>query len=1074
MADRLTDTCDTTELRLALVLNGGVSLAVWMGGVVHEIDRLRRGRLDGGPYGAIACALRRRVTVDLIAGSSAGGINGAALGCAIARRTSLGVGAGPLREVWLELGNIASLLRSVTDAKPESLLRGDDYMLPAMKLVFTDLLSRGEDSEMAELPPVADTATGVDHELERAVQIATAQRDCPSTVKLFLTGSMFAGRTREFADGLRTAFTIPEHRLLFSFFRDPLVTGRDDFSSSGEPAASPAWRLARAARTTASFPVAFEPSRVDPDRFHPNQLLIFEPRYVMDGGVLDNEPFDPILDQMALRPAETEVRRYIAYVVPYANREAAADPAIDPTLRDVVFAVANLPREVGIASDMDRMLSLSQRSGDDADARLRMLWSDADALTSVAGTLFPVYWATRVADALTELDQDRSRGVGAGPGGAEEGLAGSSRTVGFSDVNLAMVPASLDLPPDGEWEWGFAAAERVLQNILVDIRARLSSLNPSPNAGDTFTSIEWEPHDATWLLERRVRVGAALALVRRRRTRFEQRLADVDAAPGDPAAGNAIYDAEFSGPLRRLIDLSSDGLVAADAAGTYLVRHLCVEVIRRAQQPDLVRPVEPFQFARFSADVRNSLGIVRETLRGDPIDPAAKLAGLSLGHFGGFLKRSWRENDWLWGRIDGAEHLIRLLFDGVETVSEATRHDLATIAFPGDGAPTAFTRVLLSLWRSDGGQGETVEEARADFADFPDESLGRQKRALAARIQLDIVCSEFPILICETKYDRDDGWRADQPRLTLPNGISETAVAAARKRTGEAGSGGFTAHAQTLLTNFSENWDVSEQTVGGEAGSRAMASTASRAAAVATGALAGNRSGIPKILGSALRWLHGVALGAYGLVRSFVRSPWSGLMVAVAVATLVAVALFSSALLSTLVVPIAVGVFATGVALLLARSGRFWWLTSALLIIAANIPVAWVATLRVDGTTAIVIAAGIAVAELVLLVGAAVFNRGFVYPVVLGAFLIGGLAVWAGIDLKDNPACSTKAALVEDDSPPPTVERCARSFVDDNRWLLLLVLALDLPLIVASRSFAAAAAAGVPKPHLSDGESTPG
>lgn len=33
-----------TELRVALVLNGGVSLAVWMSGVVHEIDRLRRAR----------------------------------------------------------------------------------------------------------------------------------------------------------------------------------------------------------------------------------------------------------------------------------------------------------------------------------------------------------------------------------------------------------------------------------------------------------------------------------------------------------------------------------------------------------------------------------------------------------------------------------------------------------------------------------------------------------------------------------------------------------------------------------------------------------------------------------------------------------------------------------------------------------------------------------------------------------------------------------------------------------------------------------------------------------------------
>jgi len=32
----------TDELRLALVLNGGVSLAVWMGGVAFELNRLVR------------------------------------------------------------------------------------------------------------------------------------------------------------------------------------------------------------------------------------------------------------------------------------------------------------------------------------------------------------------------------------------------------------------------------------------------------------------------------------------------------------------------------------------------------------------------------------------------------------------------------------------------------------------------------------------------------------------------------------------------------------------------------------------------------------------------------------------------------------------------------------------------------------------------------------------------------------------------------------------------------------------------------------------------------------------------
>jgi hypothetical protein len=38
-----------------------------------------------------------------------------------------------------------------------------------------------------------------------------------------------------------------------------------------------------------------------------------------------------------------------------------------------------------------------------------------------------------------------------------------------------------------------------------------------------------------------------------------------------------------------------------------------------------------------------------------------KLAGSALGHFGAFLARQWRQNDILWGRLDGAERPISAL-----------------------------------------------------------------------------------------------------------------------------------------------------------------------------------------------------------------------------------------------------------------------------------------------------------------------------------------------------------------------------------------------------------------------------
>ena len=38
-----------------------------------------------------------------------------------------------------------------------------------------------------------------------------------------------------------------------------------------------------------------------------------------------------------------------------------------------------------------------------------------------------------------------------------------------------------------------------------------------------------------------------------------------------------------------------------------------------------------------------------------------KLAGVALHHFGAFLDRTWRQNDIMWGRLDGAERLITAL-----------------------------------------------------------------------------------------------------------------------------------------------------------------------------------------------------------------------------------------------------------------------------------------------------------------------------------------------------------------------------------------------------------------------------
>jgi len=44
-----------------------------------------------------------------------------------------------------------------------------------------------------------------------------------------------------------------------------------------------------------------------------------------------------------------------------------------------------------------------------------------------------------------------------------------------------------------------------------------------------------------------------------------------------------------------------------------------------------------------------------------PVPPEEKLQGVALHHFGAFFKRSAREHDYLWGRLDAAEQLLGLL-----------------------------------------------------------------------------------------------------------------------------------------------------------------------------------------------------------------------------------------------------------------------------------------------------------------------------------------------------------------------------------------------------------------------------
>jgi hypothetical protein len=68
----------------------------------------------------------------------------------------------------------------------------------------------------------------------------------------------------------------------------------------------------------------------------------------------------------------------------------------------------------------------------------------------------------------------------------------------------------------------------------------------------------------------------------------------------------------------------------------------------------------------------------RDTHARDDVAPPKgnKLRGAALGAFGGFLDRRWRQNDILWGRLDGAERLIGILLPAADDATKQMRDQL--------------------------------------------------------------------------------------------------------------------------------------------------------------------------------------------------------------------------------------------------------------------------------------------------------------------------------------------------------------------------------------------------------------
>lgn len=102
-------------------------------------------------------------------------------------------------------------------------------------------------------------------------------------------------------------------------------------------------------------------------------------------------------------------------------------------------------------------------------------------------------------------------------------------------------------------------------------------------------------------------------------------------------------------------------------------------IAEKALLPVGSQNVQPVELVQVSADTRCLLDLNRRTAQD-------KLTGLQVHNFGAFYKRSWRANDWMWGRLDAAGWLVHTLLDPRRLVRIADRRDIA----PADRARWLF------------------------------------------------------------------------------------------------------------------------------------------------------------------------------------------------------------------------------------------------------------------------------------------------------------------------------------------------------------------------------------------------
>lgn len=361
----------------------------------------------------------------------------------------------------------------------------------------------------------------------------------------------------------------------------------------------------------------------------------------------------------------------------------------------------------------------------------------------------------------------------------------------------------------------------------------------------------------TWLTSARQRSGTAGATVRSQVEEVVRCLATVVPV------------------LRRTVDQagSAESLIVADARldvwrqvlttgddpvdeATLLTRLLQLEVATTALGDEVATgSTLPVELVQLSAQTSN--GFTRHTRTADD-----KLGGMSVSRFGGFLKRSWRLNDWVWGRLDATTVLTL-------TILQPTRVRRAALLsgyLDGGGTPqgradATVEGLMAELFAGSPAAGDArvvslADEARHELADcfdlqrVPPGDLPPSMPGLAGlfawAIQLQTLPVDLPALVSAIRADALDGANArsrGQFFLTQNAALLARVTGVVEQHGAESVDPGDRVR---LLEAF-DRAGVGREPMEQEVSSDLMLRTATTAAAVAATALDSPRSGLAAI-----------------------------------------------------------------------------------------------------------------------------------------------------------------------------------------------------------------------------------